>query len=97
MLARAISNLFDKVAHFGLQEHFRESVERFRSVFGWGPVRYTMRNYARSGKRLEFREHHLRRIAELNRLDLELYRIAEAQFLSERAGQQPALALDFGL
>ena len=97
MLGTAVDNLFDKVVHFGLQEHFRESVERFRSAFGWGPVRYTMRNYVRSGKRLQFREHHLQRIAELNRLDMELYQIAEAQFLSERAGQEPVLALDAGL
>ena len=96
MLNSAVRNLFDRVVHFGLQEHFRESVERFRSAFGWGPVRYTMRNHVRSGKHLQFREHHLQRIAELNRLDIELYRIAAAQFLSERAGQEPVLALDAG-
>lgn len=93
VLDRAVRNLFDKVAHFGLQEHFRESVERFRSALGWGPVQYMTRNRVRSGKRLEFREHHLQRIAELNQLDMELYRIAEAQFLSERAEQEPALAM----
>jgi hypothetical protein len=56
-----------------------------------------MRNHVRSGKHLQFREHHLQRIAELNRLDMELYRIAAAQFLSERASQEPVLALDAGL
>lgn len=86
----ALENLQYVVWQFGIQEHFDESVQRFSATFGWRGVHYRMRNRARGGKRLEFAPHHLRRIAELNSVDREVYRLASARFLSSRGLRQTA-------
>jgi hypothetical protein len=86
----ALENLQCVVRQFGVQEYFDESVQRFSATFGWRHVRYRPRNRARGGRRLVFAPHHLRRIAELNAVDSEVYRLASARFVSSR-GLQPTV------
>jgi len=72
----ALENLYHKIAHFGLQEYFDESLMIFYSALGWRiPVYYT-RNTKANRKALRFEQRHLDRISELNRIDLEVYEVA---------------------
>jgi hypothetical protein len=77
----ALNNLFHKVAHFGLQEFFEESLTIFAAELNWYSVQCESKNVASKTTKLKFEQRHLDRIAELNRLDLEVYNVAKARFV----------------
>lgn len=76
----ALENLFDRVAAFGLQEKFDQSVLIFAEIFGWSLPLYYSRNEStfRPGFELESRQ--TDRIAELNAIDIEVYEAARRAF-----------------
>jgi hypothetical protein len=76
----AIDNLLHRVACFGIQEQFDESMTRFGSLLNRRMAGYTARNQADPQQPLLFQQRHLQRIADLNTLDLEVYREAVAHF-----------------
>ena len=78
----ACSNLTQKIAHFGLQEYFDESIMVISAALHWKMPLYTSKNKKNAKKLIRFEEHHLQRIAELNTLDLELYALARKTFMS---------------
>ena len=77
----ALDNLFNKISHFGLQEYFDESLIIFSSAFNWRMPLYISKNIKSTNKLIQFEPHHLKRIAELNAIDMEVYEHAEEQFL----------------
>lgn len=77
----ALDNLYNKVSHFGLQEYFDESLIVFKSALGWGMPVYTTTNRKNESRLIKFEARHLERIAELNAIDLEVYRLAKERFV----------------
>lgn len=83
----ALDNLFNKIAHFGLQEYFDESLVIFASELGWKAPYYASLNRKNSRKPLEFETRHLDRIAELNAVDREVYARAKERFTGLLSGE----------
>jgi hypothetical protein len=76
----ALGALFNRLSLYGIQERFDESLVLFSSRFGWKTPLYRPLNEGRSGRGLVFEERHLARIAELNAIDIAVYRRASEQF-----------------
>jgi hypothetical protein len=79
----AIKNLSEKIACFGLQEYFDESLVLFATRFGWQALSYKSVNTANSSRKLDFRDTHIKRITELNAIDIEVYKLAREKFLEQ--------------
>ena len=77
----AVDNLFNKISHFGLQEYFDESLIVFSLALNWRMPLYASKNKKNSCKLIKFEKHHLLRIAELNAIDMEVYRLAKEKFI----------------
>lgn len=78
---RALHNLRERIACFGIQEHFDESLVHLQQHFGWHTPLYASSNRGSQHRRLEFEQRHLDRIAELNEGDIRLYEAARQLFL----------------
>lgn len=78
----ALDNLYNKIAHFGLQEYFDESLIIFSSAFDWKIPVYHSLNKNNSGNLLRFEKRHLDRLAELNAIDIEVYSCAKERFMN---------------
>lgn len=77
----ALDNLFNKISHFGFQEYFDESLIVFSLALNWRMPLYASRNKKNTSKLIRFEKRHLKRIAELNAVDMEVYRLAKEQFI----------------
>lgn len=80
--AKALDNLFNKVACYGLQEYFDESLIRFSSMLKWSAPHYENMNKKNRKRLLKFEERHISRIVELNSIDIEFYEAAKERFLT---------------
>jgi hypothetical protein len=78
----ALENLLNKISGFGLQEYFDESLLLFCQLFDWSTPWYIARNTKNPAKLLEFKQHHLDYIAELNSIDMEVYKSAKERFIT---------------
>lgn len=78
----ALENLFTRIAHFGLQEYFDESLILFSTALEWRTPLYVSKNKKNRARLLEFKEHHVARITELNSVDMEVYDSAKAKFMA---------------
>jgi len=78
----ALDNLSQKVSCFGLQEYFDESLLLLATRFNWKMPIYIPANRANRQRLIEFKEHHIERIAELNSIDIELYKACKERFLN---------------
>lgn len=78
----ALENLRKKVLHFGLTEFFDESLIIFARAFDWPTPYYLHKNQKDLTKPLKFNDRHLRRLAELNSIDIEVYSAARMDFLN---------------
>lgn len=76
----ALSNLCDKIAVFGLQEAYDESLILFADRLGWQLPVYVSRNIRSQGKRLNFDSHDIDRINALTVADRALYAKAKTYF-----------------
>ena len=76
----ALDKLFNVVARFGIQEQFDESLILFSQFLNWSMPFYVSVNISDSRRRIEFKQRHLDRIAELNSIDLEVYNAAKKKF-----------------
>lgn len=76
----ALDHLFHKLACFGLQERFDDTLIFFSSCLGWRTPHYKSLNTASKRATLSFTASQIERIADLNRLDLEIYRRAAIRF-----------------
>lgn len=85
---KALDKLFGRVAYFGLQEFFDESLVLFSRKMNWRMPLYATRNRRNSGRQLQFEERHLWRIVELNAVDAELYRAAREKFIALLQGNE---------
>ncbi len=79
----AVDHLFSKVAHFGIQEYFDESLLLFAQALHWSSPYYVSRNRRNPRNLLRFEERHLQRIEELNQVDLAVYHTARDRFLEK--------------
>ncbi len=79
----ALDNLFNRVSVFGLQEYFDQSLILFARHLDWSIPFYTNSNRKNASRLLEFKQHHIDRIAELNAIDIEVYNAAKSRFLSQ--------------
>jgi hypothetical protein len=77
----ALENLFTKVARFGIQKYFDESLMLFSQFLNWRMPFYTSWHKKDSRRLLEFKQSHLDCIAELNSIDIEVYNAAEKKFI----------------
>ncbi|MBW3564799.1 MAG: hypothetical protein KY459_08745 [Acidobacteria bacterium] len=77
---RALENLFGRVAAFGLQEKFDQSVLMFSELFSWSLPLYYSRNESTFRPGFELDARHRDRIAELNAIDIEVYEAARRAF-----------------
>jgi hypothetical protein len=77
----AVDNLINKLKFFGLVEYFDESLLLFQRQFKWKNIDYSSQNKSAHSQALIFEKRHLKRIKELNQLDIELYNIAKNHFL----------------
>ena len=78
----ALDVLFNKVSYYGLQEYFDESLIIFSSALGWKLPVYASKNKKKINKQIQFKERHLQKIAELNQIDIVLYKHAREHFMS---------------
>lgn len=78
---RALYNLRERIACFGIQERFEESLVHLQQHFGWRTPLYASSNRGSSHRRLRFEQRHLDRIAELNEVDIKVYKEARQLFL----------------
>lgn len=76
----ALDNLFNKISYFGFQEYFDESLIVFILALNWRMPLYSSKNEKNTSKLIQFEKRHLKRIAELNAIDMEVYRLAKEQF-----------------
>lgn len=76
----ALDNLFNKISHFGLQEYFDESLIIFSLALKWKMPVYASLNRKYTSPPIRFEKRHLERIAELNAIDIEVYRFAKERF-----------------
>ncbi len=77
----ALDNLYNKISYFGLTEYFDESLIVFSSALNWGMPFYTPINLENTTKLIKFEERHIERIAELNAIDMDVYRLAKEHFI----------------
>ncbi|MBI3164824.1 MAG: sulfotransferase family 2 domain-containing protein [Chloroflexi bacterium] len=77
----ALNNLFHRILEFGLQDYFDESLVLFAKALNWSTPFYTSINQKDARRALEFKQHHIDRIAELNSIDIEVYNAAKEKFL----------------
>ena len=74
LLETAWTVLKQQVDSFGLLEEFDPSILLFKEQLGWPKDPFYVRvNKKSTSRQLDFKQHHLDRIVELNRLDIELY------------------------
>lgn len=78
---RALHNLRERIACFGIQERFEESLVHLQQHFGWRTPLYASSNRGNPRRRLHFEQHHLDRIVELNEVDIKVYEAARQLFL----------------
>jgi len=76
----ALENLFTKVARFGIQNYFDESLMLFSQYLSWRMPFYLSWHRKDTSRLLEFKQSHLDQIAELNSIDIEVYQAAEKKF-----------------
>jgi hypothetical protein len=79
---KALENLFEKVTCFGLQEFFDESLILFADKLGWRMPFYETFNRKDPSHLLDFKPHHIEKIAELNAIDIQFYEKAQERFTS---------------
>ncbi len=77
---QALNNLFNKVACFGVQEYFDESLVLFADRLKWRTPYYEYRNRKNTSRLLTFEQRHIDRIIELNSVDIEVYTAARDKF-----------------
>jgi hypothetical protein len=85
-VGEAVDVLARRLICFGVQDFFDESLILFSTRLSWGLPLYKPQNRPRTGGGLCFGDHHLRRIAEMNPLDILVYARARAMFLDRFAG-----------
>jgi len=78
----ALDNLFNKISHYGIQEYFDESVIYFKNQLNWAFPFYTSVNKKNSSKLIQFKQHHVEKIVELNSIDIDIYNAAKSKFLA---------------
>ena len=78
----ALDNLFNKISYYGIQEYFDESLIIFSLALNWKLPLYLSQNRKNRSKLIRFEKRHLDRIAELNAVDIEVYKIAKERFLN---------------
>lgn len=78
----ALDALINKISHFGLQEFFDESLIIFGSALNWKLPVYVSLNQRDTAQLLRFDRRQIERIAEMNAIDLEVYRLARERFIS---------------
>jgi hypothetical protein len=78
----ALDNLFTKISHFGLQEYFDESLIVFSLALNWRMPIYVSLNKKNTNKLIQFEKYQVERIAEMNAIDMEVYRLAKEKFIS---------------
>jgi len=84
LLDRAWHTLVSQVYCFGLLEEFDSSILLFKEKLGWKKEPFYVQVNKKNPKlRLDFKEHHLDKIAALNRLDIELYSRANHYFMEQ--------------
>lgn len=84
LLNRAWDILTRQIHCFGLLEEFDTSILLLKEKLGWkkDPF-YVQVNKKSPSHQLEFRQHHLDKITELNMLDIELYKKADDYFMAQ--------------
>jgi len=76
-LRQSLSAAFARIEFVGLQEHYEESLLLATLIFGWPPTSTGKKlNTRDEGRKLHFSEKNLRRIGELNAMDIEAHRMA---------------------
>ena len=80
-LRKAVLETFDRLDLVGLQERYEDTVLAATLIYGWRPTspRKTL-NARRSARGLHFSESTMKRIRELNRMDVLTYRFAVERF-----------------
>ncbi len=76
----ALENLFNKVACFGIQEKFDESLIIMKERLKWNWPFYLSKNIKNPNRLIHFKRHHLDKIAELNSIDMAIYENAYKKF-----------------
>jgi len=82
-IQRAASNLSEKISCFGIQEYFNESLVLFAVKFNWPLRSYDSVNKKGTLRTLQFADRHVRKIVELNSIDIEVYKLALQDFLQQ--------------
>lgn len=80
---RALQNLFHKVLCYGIQEYFDESLILIASRLGWRMPFYEYRNKKDIKRLLKFEDSHVKRIKEINSIDIDVYKAARSRFVKE--------------
>lgn len=78
----ATDNLFNKIFRYGLQEYFDESLMIFADALNWRMPFYETLNKKVENKSIKFEEKHISKIMELNKMDIEVYKLAKERFIS---------------
>jgi hypothetical protein len=80
-IEQALENLFNKISYYGIQEHFDESLIIFSKALNWRLPVYIRKNTKNLNKSISFEQRHIKKIIELNEIDLAVYRKAKDHFI----------------
>jgi hypothetical protein len=80
--AKALYNLFNKISWYGLQEYFDESLVRFAIELGCKPPYYEYINRKNRKRLLKYEDRHIKKIVELNTIDISFYNAAKERFIN---------------
>jgi hypothetical protein len=83
IVGTATHNLFNKIFLYGIQEYFDESLILFSLALNWRFPIYISKNKKNNTKLIQFEKHHIERIMDLNKIDIEVYNMAKKHFLSK--------------
>jgi Sulfotransferase family len=78
----ALESLHKNIAFFGLSEYFDESLFLLSSALNWKTPLYATRNQKSRTRQIVFEQRQLDRIAELNQIDIEVYKVAQDNFMN---------------
>ena len=92
----ALKNLFEKIDAYGITEFFDESIIWFAHKYNWRIPFYFRRNTRSPRKKIIFDKRHIKKIIELNQIDIEVYKIARSEFVNKiNSNQFPRKYLSF--
>ncbi|MCT4595272.1 MAG: sulfotransferase family 2 domain-containing protein [Anaeromicrobium sp.] len=80
-LEKAKKHLMEYFCFFGITEEFDKGLSILENIFGWEPIEYKNKHVVKHPSVAEIPEEIIRKIEEMNELDIELYQFAKEKYI----------------